>query len=83
MESTLDVLKANLDTLASRDPDKKAVEIKLTKSGKRILLGKPYGKWGFVTSNGKWVDLEDAPWDMVEQTARYAKELVWKHYGQD
>ena len=81
MESTLDVLRANLDTLA-RNPNAPVV-INLTKSQKAIVLDKNEGKWGFVTNRGTWVDLEDAPWSIVEETAQHAKELVWKHYGQD
>lgn len=73
----LDNLKSNLDTLAKRDtqhPDR--VDINLTKSDECYKFGRVFGKWGLLTTDGNWTDLENIPLSVVEEAADYVQKVV-------
>lgn len=75
----LDNLKSNLDTLAKRDsehPDR--VDINLTKSNECYKFGRVFGKWGLLTTDGNWTDLENVPLSVIEEVADYVQQIVDK-----
>lgn len=75
----LDNLKSNLDTLAKRDsehPDR--VDISLTKSNECYKFGRVFGKWGLLTTDGNWTDLENVPLSVIEEVADYVQQIVDK-----
>jgi hypothetical protein len=73
----MDTLRNNLDTLAKRDrehPDR--VDITLTKSKEMLKFGRVFGKWGLLTTDGDWTDLENVPLGIVEEAADYVQQIV-------
>ena len=73
----LDNLKSNLDTLAKRDPQHPdRVDINLTKSNDCYKFGRVFGKWGLLTTDGNWTDLENIPLSVVEEVAGYVQKVV-------
>lgn len=73
----MDTLRNNLDTLAKRDrehPDR--VDINLTKSDECYKFGRVFGKWGLLTNDGNWTDLENVPLNIVEEAAGYVQQIV-------
>ena len=75
----LDNLKSNLDTLAKRDPQHPdRVDINLTKSNECYKFGRVFGKWGLLTTDGNWTDLENIPLSVVEEVADYVQQIVDK-----
>lgn len=73
----LDNLKSNLDTLAKRDsehPDR--VDINLTKSNECYKFGRVFGKWGLLTADGNWTDLDNVPLSVIEEVADYVQQIV-------
>ena len=73
----LDNLKSNLDTLAKRDPQHPdRVDINLTKSNDCYKFGRVFGKWGLLTTDGNWSDLENIPLSVVEEVAGYVQKVV-------
>ena len=73
----MDNLRNNLDTLAKRDlqhPDR--VDINLTKRNECYKFGRVFGKWGLLTNEGNWTDLENLPLKIVEEVAGYVQQVV-------
>lgn len=75
----LDNLKSNLDTLAKRDPQHPdRVDINLTKSNECYKFGRVFGKWGLLTTDGNWTDIENVPLNVVEEVADFVQQIVDK-----
>lgn len=75
----MDNLRNNLDTLAKRDPQHPdRVDITLTKSDECYKFGRVFGKWGLLTTDGNWTDLENVPLKIVEEAADYVQQIVNK-----
>lgn len=73
----MDNLRNNLDTLAKRDPQHPdRVDINLTKSDECYKFGRVFGKWGLLTTDGNWTDLENLPLSVVEEVADYVQKVV-------
>ena len=73
----LDNLKNNLDTLAKRDPQHPdRVDINLTKSNECYKFGRVFGKWGLLTTDGNWTDIENVPLNVVEEVADFVQQIV-------
>lgn len=73
----MDNLRNNLDTLAKRDPQHPdRVDINLTKSDECYKFGRVFGKWGLLTTDGNWTDLENIPLSVVEEVADYVQKVV-------
>lgn len=73
----MDTLKSNLDTLAKRDPQHPdRVDINLTESNECYKFGRVFGKWGLLTTDGNWTDLENIPLSVVEEVADYVQKVV-------
>ena len=73
----MDTLRNNLDTLAKRDPQHPdRVDINLTKSDECYKFGRVFGKWGLLTTDGNWTDLENIPLSVVEEVAGYVQKVV-------
>lgn len=73
----MDTLRNNLDTLAKRDPQHPdRVDINLTESNECYKFGRVFGKWGLLTTDGNWTDLENIPLSVVEEVAEYAQQIV-------
>lgn len=73
----MDTLRNNLDTLAKRDPQHPdRVDINLTKSDECYKFGRVFGKWGLLTTDGNWTDLENIPLSVVEEVADYVQKVV-------
>lgn len=73
----MDTLKNNLDTLAKRDPQHSdRVDINLTKSNECYKFGRVFGKWGLLTTDGNWTDLENVPCNILEEVADYVQKVV-------
>jgi len=76
-EELINTLRNNLDTLAKRDPQHPdRVDINLTESNECYKFGRVFGKWGLLTSNGNWTDLENIPLSIVEEVADYVQKVV-------
>ena len=72
-------LRNNLDTLAKRDPQHPdRVDINLTKSQEMLKFGRVFGKWGLLTTDGDWTDIENVPLSIVEEAADYVQQIVNK-----
>jgi hypothetical protein len=75
----MDTLRNNLDTLAKRDPQHPdRVDINLTESDECYKFGRVFGKWGLLTTDGNWTDLENIPLSVVEEVADYVQKVVTK-----
>ena len=75
----MDNLRNNLDTLAKRDPQHPdRVDITLTESQEMLKFGRVFGKWGLLTTDGNWTDLENVPLKIVEEAADYVQQIVNK-----
>lgn len=73
----VDTLRNNLDTLAKRDPQHPdRVDINLTESNECYKFGRVFGKWGLLTTDGNWSDLENIPLSVVEEVADYVQKVV-------
>lgn len=73
----MDTLRNNLDTLAKRDPKHPdRVDITLTESKEMLKFGRVFGKWGLLTTDGDWTDLENVPLNIVEESAGYVQQIV-------
>lgn len=73
----MDTLRNNLDTLAKRDPQHPdRVDINLTESNECYKFGRVFGKWGLLTTDGNWTDLENIPLSVVEEVAEYVQQIV-------
>lgn len=73
----MDNLRNNLDTLAKRDPQHPdRVDINLTESNECYKFGRVFGKWGLLTTDGNWTDLENIPLSVVEEVADYVQKVV-------
>lgn len=73
----MDNLRNNLDTLAKRDPHHPdRVDINLTESNECYKFGRVFGKWGLLTTDGNWTDLENIPLSVVEEVADYVQKVV-------
>lgn len=73
----MDTLKSNLDALAKRDPQHPdRVDINLTESNECYKFGRVFGKWGLLTTDGNWTDLENIPLSVVEEVAEYVQQIV-------
>ena len=73
----MDTLRNYLDTLAKRDPQHPdRVDINLAKSDECYKFGRVFGKWGLLTTDGNWTDLENIPLSVVEEVADYVQKVV-------
>lgn len=76
-EELINTLRNNLDTLAKRDPQHPdRVDINLTKSDECYKFGRVFGKWGLLTTDGNWTDLENVPMSLIEEVAEYVQQIV-------
>lgn len=76
-EELINTLRNNLDTLAKRDPQHPdRVDINLTKSNECYKFGRVFGKWGLLTTDGNWTDLENVPMSLIEEVAEYVQQIV-------
>lgn len=76
-EELINTLRNNLDTLAKRDPQHPdRVDINLTKSDECYKFGRVFGKWGLLTTDGNWSDLENVPMSLIEEVAEYVQQIV-------